>query len=670
MTVPIPLADLYDFPSPEHARWGLGTTLMDIPQRNMQLIMGQYANGINRPSPIQTLTHPLYDLCVRDWEKWWLVYEAGEKFIYEYLKRFSNRENPVDFNKRRELTPIPAFASSAIDEIKNSIFQRIGDTVRTGGSDTYQKSVNGELGGVNRRGGTMTWFIGHSVLPRLLVQKKIGVYVDAPNFGVTQAQKGNKHPYFCVYRAEDFRSWTYSTTDDESEFQAIMIREFVYELDPNTNLPIREVSRFRHVFLNPATGRVNIQFYDNGGLMIGGVIQLEITKIPFVVFEITESLMKNVANHQIALMNLESSDISYGLKSNFPFYTEMFDPTNNDPNIRRAQSVYQEYFNGLSPPGAATVQGVTGMPPGSPIVTPAAQGSSGMTTQTGAIVPPNAGENADIGATQGRRYPKGFDRPAFIAPPSAPLEVSMAKQSRLKDDVRSLVHLALASVQSKSVSAESKLVDRQQGLESGLAAIGLELEHGERQLAVFWSMYEGTQPATVNYPRHWSIKSVEEIKKEIEGYIELRENVPSITFKREINKMIAETAIGTRVSPEVLAKIKQEIDNAKGGSSDAKSIASDVNVGILGPETASTLRGYPDGEVQAAMQHRVQRLALIAQAQSTGKAMQTVAGKEAQGEDSSLPSNPAARGIPDASPDPALAASLEKQDKPGRGEAQ
>ena len=49
------------------------------------------------------------------------------------------------------------------------------------------------------------------------------------------------------------------------------------------------------------------------------------TRIPFILLDIGESLMKDVANHQIALLNLGSSDVSYALKANYPFYTEQQD---------------------------------------------------------------------------------------------------------------------------------------------------------------------------------------------------------------------------------------------------------------------------------------------------------------------------------------------------------
>lgn len=640
MSIPIPTSDIEDWASPDHARWGLGTHLLQVPTTNMQRILGQFTPGIGLP--IHLLTHPIYELNLRHWEKWRMVYNGGDLFVDEFLVKFSRREDNKDFNRRREMTPAATFASSAIDEIKNSIFQRIGDTTRTGGSETYQGAIQGNLGGVNLRGATMNWFVGHIILPELLIMQKVGVYVDAPDFGITRAEKGVKHPYFYSYRAEDIRSWAYTTNGSESEFSSLLLREYKYIFDPITNLPIREVACYRHVWLNPDTNFVNIQFYDHLGMMEGGIIEIKITKIPFVIFEITQSLMKNVANHQISIMNMESSDLSYILKSNYPLYTEQYDSKALNPYLKTAQSAYQEYY---CPPGTATLDGVTG-------------GITGT--------PPQTGEQMDAGSSMGRRYPIGTDRPGFIAPPSDPIKVSMEKQARLKDDIRALVHLALASIQSKAVSAESKMVDREQGLEAGLSSIGLELEHGERQLCAFWAMYEGNEIATVSYPEHWSLKSVEEILQEVKGLEDQRDSIPSLTFKREINKIIVERLLGSRVTPSLLDQIKDELDVSPGGSSNPKTINMDVEAGLVGGTTASKLRGYPDGEADRAQQDRASRLAMIAQAQSTGPALLTVAKTQATNEDKNL----AARGVPDASVDPAIQASLEKSGKSGRGEAQ
>lgn len=662
---PATVSDLADWSSPEAMRWGLGTRLLQIPTGKMRAIMGQYAGLQRGGTPLYLQTHPIHDHNLVNWEKWRLTYEAGDRFIEEFVLKFSNREDPRDYARRKQITPVAAFASAAIDEIKNSIFQRIGDTTRTNGPDSYQQSITGRNGGVDLHGSSINWFMGHHIIPELLVQKKVGIYVDAPNFGVTQADKGKKHPYFIAYRAEDIRNWAYTGSNEGAQFSALLLREFRYVISPQTGLPLREVPIYRHVFLNPQ-GFVTIQFFDQSGSPTSAQTTLGIKKIPFAVGELTNSLMKNVANHQISLTNMESSDIAYILKGNYALYTEQFDQKNNNPLVRQAQAIYQEYYHGVPPidtnehhhaPRPATVAGVTGMPVGSPVVTPASVGPG--------ILPGPVGENFDAGPSGGRRYPIGAERPGFISPSPDPIKVSMEKGQRLKDDIRSLVHLALASVQSRGTSAESKLVDREQGLESGLAAIGLELEHLECQVAAYWAMYEGAEPATVIYPKHWSLKSVEEVIKEVESWEALRDSIPSNTFKSEVNKIIVEQVIGTKVSPDILTKIKAEIDKAKGGSSDPKTVNMDVESGVLSAKTASGLRGYPDGEVDAAQNEHSARLASIAEAQSSGKALNAVAQTVAENE---LKNNPAARGVPDLSPNPAQDAKAEKLGKDGRGE--
>ena len=56
-----------------------------------------------------------------------------------------------------------------------------------------------------------------------------------------------------------------------------------------------------------------------------GPIQLKLKRIPFVLLDIGDSLIKDVCDYQIALLNLLSSDISYALRSNFPFFVRQED---------------------------------------------------------------------------------------------------------------------------------------------------------------------------------------------------------------------------------------------------------------------------------------------------------------------------------------------------------
>ncbi len=78
------------------------------------------------------LTHPDYDLHFIEWLKWRLAYTGGKRFITQYLRRLSKRETQEDFDDRLAITYCPAFAKSALKEIKDSIYNRMVDISRDG----------------------------------------------------------------------------------------------------------------------------------------------------------------------------------------------------------------------------------------------------------------------------------------------------------------------------------------------------------------------------------------------------------------------------------------------------------------------------------------------------------------------------------------------------------
>ena len=205
---------------------------------------------------------------------------------------------------------------------------------------------------------------------------------------------------------------------------------------------------------------------------------LNITKIPFVLLEISDSLLSDVADYQISLLNLASSDINYALKSNYPFYVEQYD--------WKADAPY--------------------MKPAVPGVTATTQTTWDPATLTSLVTQEKVKE-IKVGSATGRRYPIGTERPGFIHPSSEPLAISMQKQEQLKTEIRQLVHLAISTLSSTRQSAESMGLDNQ-GLEAGLSYVGLELQHAERKIAEYWAMYEGGgDAASINYPTQYSILS-------------------------------------------------------------------------------------------------------------------------------------------------------------------
>jgi len=560
------------------------------------------------PSVIDS-RHPGYLSGMTDWRKWRLSYDGGDDFREAYLERFTTREDQTDFVTRKSMTPVPKFAGAAINDIRNSIYQRLRDVVRKGGSRVYQEAVNGNNLGVDHRGATMNAFLGVKVLTELLVMGRVGVFVDHPFVpnGATLASVRQPAPYLYAYAIEDILSWTCSKPEAPSEFQTVLLRDTTMQFDRSTLLPTLTVQRYRHLWIDENSGRVHLQFYDAEGQPVdqsglpSGEIQLELDRIPFVMLDIGTSLMKDVCQQQIALLNLGSSDVNYALRSNFPFYVEQKD--------LRAVGAHLKH--------AATEDGT------------ASSGGQG------------AGDTSiKVGATHGRTYDKGMNPPAFINPSAEPLRASLELQERLKRDIRELVNLAVSSLAVRA-SAESKAMDNQ-GLEAGLSYIGLLLESAERQIAEFWAAYEERNPskrqvAMVKYPERYSLKSDTDRIKEAQDLEKLMSKVPGRKVKRELAKGVVQALLGGKISVAELEEINREIDTAHYTTSDPDVIIQAVVNGACGAKTASIALGFDDDEYLAAREDHAARIARIAEAQGKGD--------EGEGD-------PGARGVRDLSANP------------------
>ncbi len=526
---------------------------------------------------ISESTHPIYNGLVDDWFKFRLTKEGGDDYIQQYLIPYSDRELPKKFKERKSFTTIPGFASSAVIDIKNSIFQRMADTTRLNGTKLFRTIMDGLMGGVDLKGANMDYFIGNEILLELLFMGKVGVYVDMPNVdqGSTLQQTKNLHPYYYTYITEDIRNWRISTTGDNTDFDMLLLRERILTHD-DFDLPEKDSIRYR--LFTKEDGVVSVRFFDDGNTQIDTngnktdeFIVLDIKRIPFVLFELNQSLLQNIANHQIALLNLESSDIAYSLLCNFPHYIEQ---------QSRMDSAH------LKTPEEGT--------------------------ETNYL-------EADIGNNVGRSY-VGPNAPEFIHPSSEPIMASMDKQSRLKDDIRSLVQLALSAIQPKFASARSKEFD-QHGLESGLSFIGLVLEHGERQLASLFAEYEkSNEVATISYPTRYALKSDEQRMEEAKKLHDLMLKIPTKQGQKSISKLIVQTLFDSKLPQDQLEKMFKEIDDAEYITTDPETIHSDFEKGLVSAETASKARGYKEGEVEKAKIDHADRIARIQIAQSAGEA--------------------------------------------------
>lgn len=504
---------------------------------------------------IPDVTHPDYDTSLVDWTKFRLTYKGGRDFIDEYLKQFTTYEESDDFERRKAISYCPAFAKSALNEIKNAIFQRTADIKREGVPSLFETDVD-------HKRNSMGNFVAKKILPELLSIGKVGVYVDMP-VSVSQTLVGSDQPYMYTYGAEDIRSWLY----ENDVLTRVLLRDYSYKLDAITGLPEEQITSFRYLTLTESG--VIVQFYDEKGNETDSTL-LNLPAIPFTIFEIANSLLTDVADYQVALLNLESSDITFAHSSNFALYTEQFDP--------RYEAGYQKQ-----------------------------DGKEESTDEAGS-------KEIKIGVAQGRRYPMNADRPGYINPSPEPLLASMKKGEELKKDIRSLVSLALTNLTS---SDKSKAMDVK-ALENGLNYIGFVLEDGETILTEFWNNYLGIDTQIkISYPRDYVLKSDAERLIEAEGKESLIDKVPSHTYRQEITKQIASTMLKGNVSESVLDKIYKEIDNTKVIVSDPTVVAQDWDNGFVSTKLASEIRGYPPEEVAAAKADHAERLRIIKEAQTS-----------------------------------------------------
>lgn len=540
--------------------------------------------------------HPKYFHDMMHWTEWREVYAGGDEYTRRYLRKFTERETDTDFHARLSMTPTPSYAKAALNDIRNAIFQRMRDITRRGGSTAYMQSVAGERGGIDLKGSTMNGFFGIEVLTELLVMGKVGVYVDMPELrGPTLADVGEARPYCYLYQVEDILSWSVSRPEDPSEFQALLLRDkgvdFTQQNQYGIELPTGEFERYRLIWRDKETGFVNVQFFDKDSNPItpegypsdGTPTVLELQRIPFTLLNIGDSLLKDVAKHQAALLNLTSSDVAYALKANYPFYVEQQD----------LRAVGDHLKHPVNPDGSAMAGGQRA-----------------------------SKHEIRVGPTHGRVYDLKADAPQFIHPSPEPLEASIRLQEKLEDDIRKLVNLAVTNKIGKRATSAEALKMSDQGLEAGLSFIGLVLENAERRVAGHWAAYEDKNPnrrqvAVIKYPERYSLKSDLDRIEEAKKLSELVYTVPGVTVKKELTKSIVLALLSGKVTVDTLDKIYAEIDRADYTTSDPETIIRAKEAGLVGEQVASMALGFKDTEYLQAREDHAKRILRIQVAQSS-----------------------------------------------------
>jgi len=512
-------------------------------------------------------THPNYKSGIfsDELDKYRLCWKGGQDFLDKYLYSLSEYETAPEFEKRKKMTPIPAFSKEAVKDVKNSMSQRAIDITRQTNLVSFQNAVDGQNGGVDNSGSNMNQFIYETVLPELLITGKVGVFVDN-NADIGETQADNRtHPYAYIYTCEQILNWTHC----QNVLTSVLLSNAEFTLNkfgqPNGTKTTYKLLRLQN-------GTVSVDIFDDLKKPPVNSIILNLDRIPFVIAEISDSLFVDIANYQIALLNLNSSDINYAWQSNFPIFTEQHNIATQTMEALKASQ-------------------------------------DGSSAKNGAPI-------RKVGIKQGIKYSKGAERPGFIHPSSEPLKISMEKEDQMKKEIRQLLNLTLGNLSSKMASAESKEADNE-GKTSGLASIGMELERVENAIASFWANYENVENKTIiRYPKRYSLKSDAERAKEAKDDLNIMEQVNSITFQKEMAKNITTNLIGSRIRPETLDKIHYELEKAEVLVINPKTLNLDVESGILSHAMSAKIKNYPEGDVEVAHQEHVRKLTEIAEAQT------------------------------------------------------
>lgn len=510
--------------------------------------------------------HPSYLVDSSSWAKWRLAYLGGRDFVIKYLRQYSSLETTEEFQNRTDISYSPSFTRPEIKNIINKILAVMPQIQRTG-SSSYIRAADGGLFGVDNRYSPWEVFCGEEVLPELLVMGSVGVCVDMipePNPIMSEMVT----PYLYTIPREDILNWAY----DRDRLVSVIYKTTDYAYD-DKGFPTGYQTVHRMMQQTP-----------NGVLVVdetdGSIVErvLEINRLPFVILKVSDSLMRDIADYQVALLNIASSDLAYVLQANFPFLTVQ-------------QSKMQKWFEQQA--GRINEDG---------------------TEQTNADEAKI--ERARIGTRHGLFYEPQLERPNFIHPSPEPLEASMKKQEQLKQEIKLLLNRSLIELQGVSAGERTRR-QAEESPEQGLKSIGQVLQAAETDISKVWAEYMGEEPVTILYPDQYSTLTDEELNSAIRRYRDTLDLLPSTTYKKEIGKQLAEQLL-KNLNTETRNKIAQEIDSAVAVVSNPDVLQQDSESGFVSKELASKLRGYPAGEAEKAREEHLERLKEIAAAQAPG----------------------------------------------------
>lgn len=443
-----------------------------------------------------------------------LAYEAGEDFINQHLYMYSDDEE--DFTTRRQLAYCPAYAKALINEVKTKLASQLHTITRVSDKRVLERYA-GKDGGVNGADGTMTTFIISELLPELLPMGKVGVLVEGTPTG----------PAYKVFKREQ-------------------ILEYKYTGNKLTYLKLLDGDNV-HTFTKDDV--VTYTLHTSGEKVATSTLDIDF--IPFEILDIKQPLMAEIWRHQVALLNIEASDVYYIYKANYPRYTEQRD--------RRSADVYAKSDSDLP-------------------------------------------KKQKHGVLKGRVYDVGTDRPGFIHPSPDPLYASMQKENQIKEQMARLVDVSLSELGGE-------------GVDSGLASIAAELERGENALGRMFAKMLLVSDFTAIYPTVFTLKSDDDRIEEATKLSATMASVPSVTYRKEVCKQTARLILQGKISADKLAAIEAEIEALPVIIQDPDKLVEHVETGIIDRVSAALASGYTAEGAIKAMEEKISLMQHIVAAQ-------------------------------------------------------
>ena len=186
-----------------------------------------------------------------------------------------------------------------------------------------------------------------------------------------------------------------------------------------------------------------------------------------------------------------------------------------------------------------------------------------LRSQTFSILTINADNASDVeiktSTDNAIFYSQGYNKPEYIAPPSAPAEIY---QQKIKEIEAQIDKIAFDISTNQSKESGIALDIKFQGLNASLSNFAIRLEDLENRAFDVVCKYLNIQnDITIQYPKSFSIIDV---NKEIEILSEMKQLIDSPTYFNLKTMQIISNDLNS-IEPEDFAKIESEIEDEKKG---------------------------------------------------------------------------------------------------------